>query len=77
LKRSANLPLSGFRHGWRANTATNDVNSDSEDRAPVDRIDYAADDSEDDTQEAISMSSANPTQNTKLLKVRSTEFYSI
>jgi len=80
-------PPTGFRSGWphpkAAVSSTIDVNSDTEDTAlkyselgQVDRFDYAADDSEDDTKEATSMSIRKFTKDNRLLKVCLTEFYS-
>jgi hypothetical protein len=43
--------------------------------ALVDRLDYAADDSEDDTKEASSMSIKKPAKDNEPLKVRLTAFY--
>jgi hypothetical protein len=69
LKRNT---LTGFRSDWQhpktAIPSTFDVNSDTE-PAQVDRFDYAADDSEDDTKEATSMSIRKPTKANKPSKV--------
>ena len=67
-------PPTGFRSGWQcpkaAVSSTVDVDSDTEDTAAksgelaqVDWIDYAADDSKDNTNEATSMSIRKPTKN--------------
>ena len=79
-------PPTGFRSGWQrpkaAVSSTVDVDSDTEDTAAksgelaqVDRIDYAADDSEDDTNEATSMSIRKPTKNNGPSNVRLTKSY--
>jgi hypothetical protein len=76
--------LTGFRSGWQhlkaAAPLTSAVNSDaasaSEPAAQVDRLDYAADDSENDTKEATLASMSmirKPTKDEP--KVRYTEFY--
>ena len=72
--------LTGFRPGWQhlkaATPSTFAVNSDAEPPAKVDRFDYAADNSEDDTKEASSMTIRKATKvDPSLEKVRSTEFY--
>jgi hypothetical protein len=73
--------LTGFRSGWQhhltgkstAVSSTFGISSDME-PAQVDRLDYAADDSEDDTKEAT-MSMRKPTKDNEHSKVCLTEFY--
>ena len=78
--------LTGFRSGWQhlktasAAPSTFAVNSNAEPAAQVDRFDYAADESEDDTKEATlaSMSVRKPIivkDEPSAAKVRSTKFY--
>jgi len=83
LKRSPFPAPTGFRPGWQhpktAVLSTVDVDSDTEDisaksgdPAEVDWFNYVADDSEDDTKEASSMSTKQPTKNNGPSNVRST-----
>ena len=71
------MALVGFRSGWRPKTAPSilGVNSFAE-PAKVDRIDYAADGSEDDRKESSSMSiTRKPTKDNELSKVCPNESY--
>jgi hypothetical protein len=82
LKRHATLAPSGFRPGWQCSKtavspAFDTIDLDSEDVTPTDRLDYAADESEDDTREATSMSTGRPsTKNNGSSQVCLTNFYS-
>ena len=70
--------LTGFRSGWKHLKSAVTVPSTSDDTdepAKVDRLDYAADGSEDNTKEAASMSIKRPTMDNDPSKVRSNEFY--
>lgn len=79
-------PPTGFQSGWQhpkaAVSSTIDVDSDTEDTAAksgelaqVDQINYAADDSKDDTNEATSMSIRKPTKNNRPSNVHLTKSY--
>jgi hypothetical protein len=74
LKRNA---LTGFRSDWQHPEAAmpSTPNDSDTELALVDRLDYAADDSEDDTKEASSMSIKKPAKDNEPLKVRLTAFY--
>ena len=51
------------------------TSDDTDEPAKVDRLDYAADGSEDDTKEAASTSIKRPTMDNDPSKVRSNKFY--
>jgi hypothetical protein len=70
FKRHSPPPPTGVRAGWKHSKITSSrvIESDVEE-IPVDRLDYAPDDSDDDTKEATSVSTACPSKSMPVAKV--------
>jgi hypothetical protein len=71
LKRSSFPPPTGFRAGWKhSKTAISRIIESDVEEIPVNRLDYAADDSDDDTKEATSVSTARPLKGSRMLTAK-------